>query len=232
MSAADPAAAVPAAEPLPQPAPFLLEALPTEVLLIRHGQSAAYVPGDADSHDPPLSVLGRRQVAVLAARLAGRRIDAVVASDLVRAVETARPLAEDRDLEMVTRQDLREVDVGDWAGGEFRVRAAARDPEFLAFARAGRWDAIPGAEPDNDLRERVFAAVSGIAAAHPGGSVAVVCHTGVINAVLARWVDAERSILAVIENTSVTTLRTDGQQWLVVGVNDCHHLGDPLLAVP
>jgi probable phosphoglycerate mutase len=201
----------------------------TEVLLVRHGESAPVVPGTPESEDPPLSERGVEQAAALAARLAGKRFDAVWSSDLARARDTALALAEPRQLTLVQRADLREVHLGDWERGEFRRRAALRDPEFLAWAATGRWETIPNAEADEHLRDRVSAAVDEAAAAHPGGCVAVVCHGGVINAWLARFTGSHRSLVVSIDNTSVTRLRTDGERWLVLGVNDHHHLGDPLL---
>jgi probable phosphoglycerate mutase len=206
-----------------------LAARGTEVLLVRHGESAAVVPGSPESADPPLADVGRKQAAALAARLAGKHLDAVWSSDLARARDTARALAEPRGLEVVERVELREVHLGDWERGEFRRRAAlGDDPEFLAFVAAGRWEAIPGAEPDDAARERIAGVVDEAAATHPGGSVALVCHGGLINAWLARFFGSHRSFVASIDNTSVTRLTTDGERWLVLGVNDTHHLGDPL----
>lgn len=217
-------------EPVPQTGRIGALGLGTEVLLVRHGESAAVVPGSPESEDPPLSEAGRRQAAALAERLAGKHLDAVWSSDLARARDTARLLAEPRGLPVVERPDLREVHLGDWERGEFRRRAAlGDDPEFLAFVASGRWEDVPGAEGDEALRDRVQAAVAEAAAAHPGGSVAVVCHGGVVNAWLARFVGSHRSFVASIDNTSVTRLRTDGERWLLLGVNDTHHLGDPVV---
>ncbi len=130
----------------------------------------------------------------------------------------------------MTRTDLREVHLGDWEGGEFRRRAAALDPEFIRFAEAGRWDAIPGAERDEDLRARTLGAVREVATIHDGGSVAVVCHGGVINAVLAELLRIERSTFTVIDNTSITVLRfaADGRAVVII-TNDVHHLYDPVV---
>ncbi|MGH9139307.1 MAG: histidine phosphatase family protein, partial [Acidimicrobiales bacterium] len=135
----------------------------------------------------------------------------------------------------------REVGLGEWEEGGFRRRAAARDPEFLEFVAAGRWEVIPGAERDDDFRARVRGALDAVVAAHPGESIAVVCHSGVINAWLADHFGSVRSVVATIENTSITTLRaglrgpnamnSEGR-WLLAGVNDQHHLGDPLLRSP
>jgi 2,3-bisphosphoglycerate-dependent phosphoglycerate mutase len=217
-------------EPVPQPGLFATDAFPTEVLLIRHGRSADVIPGAPDSFDPPLHETGVLQATALAERLDAKQLDGVYSSDLARAVETAAPLARPRGLRVIERADLREVHLGDWEGGEFRRRAAMHDPEFLRFAEAGRWDAIPGAERDEDLRARTLGAVREVAAKHAGGSVAVVCHGGVINAVLAELLRIERSTFTVVENTSITVLRfAPDERAVVITMNDTHHLYDPVV---
>jgi probable phosphoglycerate mutase len=122
------------------------------------------------------------------------------------------------------------VFLGEWEGGEFRRRAAIGDPDFLRFVESGRWDAIPGAERDEDLQARMRTALEDIAAAHPDGSVVVVSHGGAINAWLAQHARSPRGMGAVIDNTSVTLLRHHLGRWSILGVNDTHHLGDPLRA--
>ena len=214
---------------VPQPGLHADGAFDTTVLLIRHGQSAAIVPGSPESHDPPLSNVGQVQAEALWERLASARIDAVYASNLARATETAAGLAKPRGLDVQERPDLREVFLGDWEGGGFRQRAADGDPEFLAFAAAGRWDLIPGCEGDDSLRARATAAVDEFVDLHRGVVVAVVCHSGWINAWLAGHWGANRSIVTSIENTSITTVRAGAEgRRMVTGVNDHHHLGDPL----
>lgn len=211
-----------------QPGLFPSDAFRTELLLIRHGQSAAVVPGAPGSSDPPLSELGRDQAAALADRLAPRRIDAVYASNLARSVETAEPIAAGRGAAIIRDRDLREVDLGQWSNGGYRQRAAANDPEFLRFVAAGRWDLIPGSEGDGPFRHRVMTAVHRLASAHVEQSVAVVCHGGVVNAVLAEILGIERSTFTPVENTSVTIVRFDAasDRWLVVTLNDAAHLYD------
>jgi probable phosphoglycerate mutase len=215
--------------PVPQPRLFAADAFPLEVLLIRHGQSAAVVPGSTESEDPPLSELGTQQAAKLANRLATKQLDGVYASPLQRAVETARPLADARGLEIGLKPELREVGLGEWEYGGFRQRAAAADPAFLAFAAEGRWDLIPGSEGDDGLRRRSVEAVTSLVDLHAGGSIAVVCHSGFINAFLAEVLGIHRSVWVTIENTSITLVRAGAGRRMVVTVNDCHHLYDPAL---
>ncbi len=215
-------------EAVAQPGLFPTDSFRTELMLIRHGQSAAIVPGAPGSADPPLSELGHVQAAALASRLRLRRIDAVYASTMARAVLTAEPIAAERAMTVVQDADLREVDLGEWSNGGYRQRAAANDPEFLRFAAAGRWDLIPGSEGDGPFRRRVMTTLDRLACAHSDQSVAVVCHGGVINAVLAEILGIERSTFTLIENTSVTIVRFDQptDRWLVVTLNDATHLYD------
>jgi probable phosphoglycerate mutase len=201
-----------------------------ELLLIRHGRSADVVPGSPESLDPPLHVDGVAQAAALAARLASKHIDAIYASHLARAVQTARPLADPRGLPIESIEDLEEVRLGDWAAGEFRRRAMVGDPEWVAWRRTRRWDGIPGAEGDLAFRTRVTAAVDEIARRHTGQTTAIVVHGGVINAYIAQVLEIPHSLWLTVENTSITkVLVGDGEHHVVVA-GDCHHLYDPVLA--
>ena len=199
------------------------------LLLIRHGRSADVVPGSPESLDPPLHVEGVAQAAALAARLETRRIDAVYASHLTRAVQTAQPLADQRGLAIESIEDLEEVRLGEWAAGEFRRRAMVADPEWLAWRRTRRWDGIPGAEGDLVFRTRVTAAMDEIAHRHPGQTTAVVVHGGVINAYLAQVLEIPHSLWLTVENTSITMVEVGDGEHHVVVAGDCHHLYDPVL---
>lgn len=189
------------------------------------------VPGSPDSRDPPLHDEGHRQAQALGRRLAPdrKRIDAIFASDLRRAVATAAYLATPRGLVAEQRRLLREVWLGDWEAGEFRRRAMIRDPEWLAFARSGRRDLVPGSEGDDALRARVRTTIEDLLAGHRGQTIAVVAHGGVIQAYLAEIFGNPRSIFADIENTSVTVVRAIDDVRGVGVVNDCSHLYDPVI---
>jgi probable phosphoglycerate mutase len=221
----------PVSQAIPQPAILLEAEFATEVLLIRHGRSADVVPGTAESEDPPLAEIGVAQADALARRLAAKPLAAIYSSDLRRARDTAAPIAAQRGLAINEDPELREVFLGDWERGEYRRRAAALDPEWIAHSRSGRWDTVPGSEGDDAFRRRVTTAVDRGIAAHEGTSIAVVCHGGVINAVLASIWGAHSSFLIPTENTGITVVRAGASRKIVITVNDCHHLYDPVLGV-
>ena len=213
---------------IPQPGAMTDLSELSVLLLIRHGRSADVIPGSDESLDPELHEVGLEQVAALDRRLADLAIDAVYSSDLRRAADTARPLADRRGLEVTQLPDLREVWLGDWERGEFRRRAFVRDPEWLEFATSGRWDKVPGSEGDDALRTRVTRTIGRIAGAHVGQTAAVVCHGGVINAFVAAIYGLERSYFAAIENTSVTVVHVRADTHFLVTLNSCDHLYDPV----
>ena len=154
----------------------------TVVLLARHGQSDWNAERRWQGHaDRPLSARGREQAAALAERLADIALDGVYSSDLRRARDTARAVAEAQGLEVTELRELREVDVGSWSG---LTRDEARDrfPEgFERWVNGGEgWE---DGETYRELADRVVPAVLRIAAEHAGGRVLVVGHGGSIRAV-------------------------------------------------
>src|ERR1700729_3549296 len=87
----------------------------SDVLLIRHGETD--LAGTFCGHsDPPLNERGREQVAALIEELVDQHIDAVYASDLARAHETATALATAKEVPLCSPSGLREINFGDWEG--------------------------------------------------------------------------------------------------------------------
>jgi len=120
----------------------------TEVLLVRHGESRPVRPGEpfplVDGHgDPELSELGRHQAIRVGERLRAEPIDAIYVTNLRRTAETAAPLARHLGIEPRVEADLREVHLGEWEGGLFRIKAHENDPLYLKMQQEERWDAFP-----------------------------------------------------------------------------------------
>lgn len=160
----------------------------TRVVLIRHGETDwnrdRRIQGQTDT---PLSALGRRQALAIGQRLKRERFTAIYASDLQRAWDTAQAigqatLAERSDApQPVADRRLREMDFGEWEG-KTSAEIAASHPE--AHARSKHRDAdfrIPGGESFRDLYERTVAAVTSLVDAHPGGTLCVVAHGGILD---------------------------------------------------
>jgi broad specificity phosphatase PhoE len=161
--------------------PRILTAM--ELLLVRHALPVRREV-EVGPADPELSEAGRAQAQHLAAYLAEEDIAAVYASPLRRAVETARPVAQTRGVEVVLEDGVAEFDRGaNWYVPVEELKAT-NDPRWQELLD-GTWHASLEIDPFQ-FRAEVSAAVERIVAAHPGAKVVVVCHGGVINAYLSR----------------------------------------------
>jgi probable phosphoglycerate mutase len=150
-----------------------------ELLIIRHGLPVRreLIEGPAD---PELAEEGHRQAALLADYLATERIDAVYASPLARARETAAPLADRFGLDIAISPGVAEWDQNSPEYVPVEELKATNDPRWQAMLR-GEWGSD---ESEQDFRARVLDAVETIVGDHPGERVAIVCHGGVINGYL------------------------------------------------
>jgi probable phosphoglycerate mutase len=160
----------------------------TTLLLVRHGETDWNAEGKLQGHtDRPLNDYGRQQARALADRLADEPIEAVYASDLARARETAEILGARLGLDVVVDPDLREKNWGSWEG----------------LTSTERLDVVYEGETSEDHRDRTLRAVERIVGRHPGGRVVVVTHGGSL-----RRLQAVVSGIAnpVIENCALWTV--------------------------
>jgi probable phosphoglycerate mutase len=156
------------------------------LLLARHGESTWNAERRWQGQgDPPLSKRGRLQAAGLADALAGQGVEALVSSDLARAAETAAIVARRLGLAPPRLEPrLRERSLGEWTG-RTEAEIAAGWPSDLARLRTGDPELRPGGgESGRELAQRVHEALRELAAAPPGGRVALVTHLGVIRALV------------------------------------------------
>jgi probable phosphoglycerate mutase len=158
----------------------------TTILLIRHGETAWNAVRRLQGHiDIPLNAEGERQAAALARALAAEQLDAIVSSDLQRAMQTAQAVAGlHAGLSLQTDAGLRERAYGVFEGMLYQdiqqqypddfARWQARDVEAVMPA-GGRV-----AESFHQFYDRAIGGLLAVAANHAGRTVAVVAHGGVL----------------------------------------------------
>lgn len=159
--------------------------------LVRHGESTWNALGLCQGQRPgsELTALGRRQARQCADALAGEPIGLLVASDLHRAVETAEPIHRALGVELVTDPRLRERALGDAEG--LPSVLLGPDRSGIAGGRVVDPDAAPaGGESVRQLYDRVVTCVDALLG-EGEGDLALVCHGGVVRALLA-WHAGER----------------------------------------
>jgi len=148
----------------------------TRLLVVRHGQSEWNATGRWQGRaDPPLTDEGRRQSKVAGGALG--TFDAVVASPLLRAVETATIIAERLGIgPVLTDPDLVERDAGEWQG----LTRSQIQEEWPGFLDDGRRP--PGYEPGDAMLTRALSVLERISERMGDGDVLVVSHGGIVYA--------------------------------------------------
>jgi broad specificity phosphatase PhoE len=157
----------------------------TRLLLIRHAEvEARYQNVFGGRVDMGISPRGHRQAALLADFLRRRKLDALYASPMQRVQQTLAPFLNNGAPRPVILPDLREVDFGDWTGHDWdavREQFGVSAFEWLDHLERGT---IPNAEPIAAFRARIESCLREILGRHPGQTVAVFCHGGVIRMML------------------------------------------------
>ena len=156
----------------------------TTIYLVRHGATDWNINKRAQgTADIPLNEQGEMQALHTAEELAKVQVDAIYTSDLQRACFTAEAIARVHGLDIVKEPRFREIDQGEWTGltvDEIKTRW----PDKWGPAR--HYNARPGGESPQQVRERALDALKDVVEKHPDDGVVVVSHGGTI-----RWISAE-----------------------------------------
>lgn len=208
------------------PAPMLNETM-TELILIRHGETDWNVEGRIQGHvDIPLNATGMAQARAVGERFRDEHVDAIISSDLGRAMQTAQPIAQSRSLVPNPEPALRERHLGvlqGLTGDEAQQRVADVWRVFKSRAPA---QPLEAGESLAEFAARAVAALKAIAERYAGKRVAVVTHGGVLDAAyraaMGMALDAPRDF--PVYNASVNTLSVADGQFRVVRWADVSHL--------
>lgn len=194
-----------------------------ELLLIRH---ALPIRRELESGaaDPELSEQGLAQAELLGKYLASEHLDAVYASPMQRAHQTAAPVAEGRDLEIQLREGVAEYDRHASQYVPVEELKANNDPRWQQMLD-GVWDAE---ESQEEFDGRTIGTIEEIVAAHRGERVAVVCHGGVINAYLVKILKLEEKFGRGFFYPNYTSIHriaaASGGERSIVTINETSHL--------
>ena len=206
----------------------------TTLLVVRHGETSwnreKRMQGTTDTQ---LSDVGREQARALGRRLAGRGFAALYTSDLSRARETARAIAEHTGREVVTDPRLQERRFGIFEGltveeivarfPEEHARFASRDPDY----------AVPGGESARLFVQRCIGCLAEIAVRHHGTEVVVVTHGLVLDSLYraAHGLDHGARRPVPLINASLNIFGYDGAAWRLEVWGDISHLAADLVTV-
>ncbi|XOQ26823.1 MAG: Alpha-ribazole phosphatase [Mitsuokella multacida] len=199
----------------------------TKLIFIRHGQTEWNVLGRYQGQtDVALSPLGIEQAKKLAANFPVDKIEAVYASDLKRAMTTAKCVADRFHLPVTPCKSLRELNFGDWEGLTYD-EIVAKWPEALSnFFQHPDILKIPNGESFPELRARALACVEKIVAKHPEETVAVVAHGAILRTILTAALHMDLKYVWTIRqfNTAVNIVTYTESGTTVELINGTGHL--------
>jgi probable phosphoglycerate mutase len=165
-----------------------------DLVLVRHALPVRVIT-EGGVADPPLSELGHRQAAAAAKWLSEERFDALYTSPLLRAQETAAPLASLLGLEIRIEDGIAEYDRQAESYIPIEEVKRSDDPEIQAHWKALAEDRLEDLIADaHTFRPRVAEATERLISNHPGERVLAVCHGGVISAALAEIIGIDRTL--------------------------------------
>jgi len=189
--------------------------------LLRHGEHVLrgrVVAGRAPGVG--LSAHGRAEIAAVADRLADEKVEALYSSPLQRTRESAEILSERLDLPIHYREDLIELDFGEWTGLTFdAVRA---DERWRLWNTCRSIATIPGGESMREVQERAVEGLLKLHRIHSDGAIAIVSHGDVIRAALLFALGMPLDLLSRIEVglASLSTILIDNSGIRVLAINE------------
>lgn len=201
----------------------------TRLIAIRHGETAWNVDTRLQGHmDIALNDTGRWQAKCVAQALAaaGEPIDALYASDLQRAWDTAGAIAQATGATVQAHPGLRERGFGTFEGHTHAAIEAQWPEQALRWRQREPHWAPPGGESLSAVRERVAHTVAELAARHLGGHIVLVAHGGVMDALyrLATQQTIEAPRTWALGNAAINRLLWTPQGLTLVGWADQRHL--------
>jgi len=199
----------------------------TRILAIRHGETAWNRDTRIQGYlDIPLNEFGLAQAIRLTEALQSETLDAVYCSDLARAKQTAQGLAASADLTLHEEAGLRERSFGIFEGLTWQEIALRWPEQSLRWRQRDAEFGAEGGETLGAFYARCIGTVERIAAAHPGQTVAIVAHGGVMDclyrAATRLALDAPRSW--TLGNAAINRLLYSPEGFSLIGWNDDAHL--------
>ena len=205
---------------------------PTRIIAIRHGETSWNVDTRIQGQlDIPLSANGRWQAERLAHALRGEPIQAIYASDLTRAWETAQYLSQTHGRQVIKEPGLRERGFGDFEGKTFAEIEALLPEQSMRWRRRDPEFSPRGGESLVALGARVVEAAERLAARHPGEQIALVGHGGVMDVLYrtATRLDIQAPRTWELGNAAINRLLWTPEGFTLVGWADTQHLNDDAL---
>ncbi len=208
----------------------------TTILVIRHGQSVANLEDKfAGFSNFDLTDLGRKQAELAALYIKERyKVDAVYASDLLRAYNTALPTARAFGLEINAREALREVYAGRWEGMTYSDITKAEGEIFSKWFNDYTNAYCPEGESIRDVCARVWEETKKIVKKHDGQTIVIASHANPVWAIreLTQKEHKKRTNDGLVANASISVIGYENGEFFEIRSNITDHLGELVTVLP
>ena len=193
----------------------------TRVLLIRHGENDYTRTGKLAgwTKGVHLNKIGQAQVKLLADHLGGFDIQHIYSSPLVRALETARPIASVKKLNVIKCNEIGEVRYGRWQGKSLKIlrkqklwEQVQRNPSICSF---------PDGESIRSVQYRAVEAVEKLVHRHSNECIVLVSHADVIKMILAHYLGLALDLYQrlIIQTASISEVVIASDYVSIVNIN-------------
>lgn len=207
----------------------------TKLYFIRHAEAE----GNRDRifhgwTDAKLTDKGYMQAEKVAAKLRDIDIDVIYASTLSRAKETARHIAEKKNLPVLTTEYLKEINGGFWENEKWVDIPTKWPSEYYTWENQPHTHSMPDGESMEDFQKRLILEVKNIIDENEGKSICIVTHGTAIKALLCYFYGCTLEEMLNIkwaDNTSVTEIDYVDGTFKVISEGDNSHLSDELSTI-
>ncbi|MDD5018897.1 MAG: histidine phosphatase family protein [Candidatus Omnitrophica bacterium] len=197
--------------------------MPTKLILIRHGVTAWNLKKKyCGRQDVPLSPEGRKQARKLCRRLRKTGVSHVYASDRKRAIQTANIVF--KNIGIKTIPALREIHFGVFEGKTHDEILRKHGPLYQRWLKNPLGTPIPGGEDMKRFKKRLWGTIKAIARRHADGTIAVVCHGGVISMLVTHLKKSKNFWKYIPGSASISTLSYSNNSFEIISFDDREHL--------
>jgi len=202
----------------------------TKLIIVRHAEAMGNIIREFHGWtDSGITEKGHIQAKQVAERLKDVPIDVIYSSSLKRAIQTATYIAKVKELPIISRDDLKEINGGLWEGMAWTDLAKTYPEEYVIWEEKPHIHQMPEGESMKDFQQRLVNAVSVILDREKGRNVCIVTHGTAIRALMCWFMDYGLEDIVKIpwyDNTAVTVVEYDGEKFTVDIEGDACHLDD------
>ncbi len=209
----------------------------TSLYILRHGQSLGNIDNIFLGHtDWELTELGKKQAEYVINFFRDIKIDKIYSSDLVRAIQTVTPTAKAKNLEIIGRENLREIYAGKWEMLSFDEIDEAYPEMWGIWKRAdGENLELPDGESAKELTDRICLEIEKLSKQNDGKTILITTHAMAIrcftNKVLGRSL-SELCGTHWVPNASVSHFVYENGEFKIDFLGNAEHLGNLVTVLP